>query len=112
MNPRYEGKPFLRLLECYILWAIDALSDADRKQLESMEVKLRQTYRRNGTWYEIVAAEMGFPVGRPESITRTWRDNKERAERSGQVVQPEDFARFLADYLISSRALEVPPSPN
>ena len=25
MNDRYEGKPFLRLLECYVLWSVDQL---------------------------------------------------------------------------------------
>lgn len=105
MNERYQGKPFLRLLECYILWAIDELGPSDCDALEKLVPKLRQTYRREGTWHEIVAAEMSFPPGRPEAILRNWAQNKSRALSEGKTAEPEGFARFLADHLASADRL-------
>jgi hypothetical protein len=40
MTSRYEGKPLLRLLECYVLDTIGELSPSDRRNLE-------QSLRRN-----------------------------------------------------------------
>ena len=37
---RYAGKPFLRLLECYVLAAIGELSDEQQATLRAMEPKL------------------------------------------------------------------------
>lgn len=111
-NLRYQGRPFLRLLECYVLREIGALSDADRVVLERMEPHLRHIYRREGPWYEIVAAEMGFPKDFPEAIHKNWRENKERAERSGHFLTPEDFSRFLAEHLASSQNFQSRPSAN
>ncbi len=40
MSDRYEGKPFLRLLECYVLWSVDALSASQAKMLNEVTPKL------------------------------------------------------------------------
>jgi len=52
---RYAGKPFLRLIECYILGRIGELDGKQGAVLEGMTPKLRATYNRAGTWQNIVA---------------------------------------------------------
>ena len=63
MASRYDGKPFLRLLECYILSCIDQLSETDRRNLESMEPKLQSIYGVPGDWRQITASVVGFDGG-------------------------------------------------
>src|SRR5688572_33369329 len=112
MAGRYDGKPFLRFLECYILWAIDELSPLDAEALEKLTPKLQQTFKRRGTWQEIVATEMSLPQGRPEAIVRNWVQNKERALSQGKAAAPEDFAKFLADHLRSPNVFGAEPPAN
>ena len=102
MGSRYEGKPFLRLLECYILKAIDSLPDADRSSLEAMEPQLRLAFKRLGSWDAIVQAEMNFPVDYENTIRQTWARNVEQASSQGYQLGPEEFARFYADRLSST----------
>src|SRR5215211_6368897 len=56
---RYDGKPFLRLLECYVLWAAGRLPDDEAAQLDRMTPKLREIYGANGSWHDIVVAQIG-----------------------------------------------------
>ena len=67
-NPRYEGRPFLRLLEFYVLWAIGELSGKQALFLEEITPKLRSTYHREGDWQSIIVAEMEFPPHPPAKI--------------------------------------------
>jgi hypothetical protein len=59
---RYQGKPLLRLLEYYVLAAIDQLDDKQHAVLESMGPKLSALYNRHGTWFEIIHNEMDFLI--------------------------------------------------
>ena len=97
MTSRYEGRPFLRLLECYVLWALSSLSESDRARLEAMTPKLRAPYKRLGTWQEIVAAKMDFPADCAAAIVRNLEDNKKRAAVQGVQLDPQQFAQFMAD---------------
>ena len=97
MTSRYEGRPFLRLLESYVLCALDSLTEPDRAQLEAMTPELQETFQRKGTWQEIVAAEMHFPADCPATIARNWEENKKRASEKGLQLKPQQFAQFLAD---------------
>jgi hypothetical protein len=94
---RYEGRPFLRLLECYVLWAVGQLDPRQAEVLERMTPKLRETYGTNGTWQEIVAAEMEFPDSLPEALRSMWARNQEIARDNGTLLEPEQFARMVAD---------------
>ena len=51
---RYEGKPLLRLLECYVLLAIGELSSDDQLVLSEMTPKLQGVYKCSGRWDQIV----------------------------------------------------------
>lgn len=97
MTSRYDQRPFLKLLESYVLQALGALTEADQAELEAMTPKLRETFGRTGTWLEIVAAEMRFPVDCPATIRMNWEANRKRAADRGLHLNPQQFAQFLAD---------------
>ncbi len=86
---RYAGKPFLRLLELYVLWCIGALTAQDEQTLETMTPKLRATYERNGSWYEIIEAVMDLPVAARDEVRKTWQ------AQSGML--PQHFAEQFVD---------------
>jgi hypothetical protein len=94
IDARYAGKPFLKLVESYIQRAIGALPPGDGDLLEQMTPKLQATFRREGAWHAIVAAEMCFDEEFDADVRTEW----ERARAEG--VAPVDFARMLADKVI------------
>ena len=94
---RYAGKPFLRLLECYVLSAIGQLSSEDQGRLVAMTPKLQSLYTRQGSWSDIVAAEMGFPSNMTETIKKCWTENRKRAEENGEDLLPDHFAQIFVD---------------
>jgi ribonuclease D len=94
---RYQGKPFLRLLECYVLWAVGQLDPQQAEALERMTPKLREVYGTEGRWQDIVAAQMAFPDSLPEELRSLWARNQQIARDNGTVLEPEQFARMVAD---------------
>ena len=97
MAPRYEGKPLLRLLECYVLDTVDELSRVDRDRLDLMTPKLRKLYGLDGDWRSIVSQVMHFPITLDSDIRSLWARNHELAVQSGRELAPEDFARMVVD---------------
>lgn len=94
---RYEGKPFLRLLECYVLLAIDALTDEQRTALTALEPKLHEVYGVQGSWSEVIAAQMDFPESLPGKIREVWRVNSEKFAQAGAPIDAQDFAKNFVD---------------
>lgn len=94
---RYTGKPFLRLIECYVLSAIDQLDDAQRSSLVKMEPKLSSVYSIDGSWLEIVSSQMEFPDNFPEQIRGFWNGYLEHAKSQGLSVDPNEFAISFVD---------------
>ena len=68
MDRRYEGKPLLRLLECYVLHAIGELSKEQIQKLDKMTPKLQQVYKLEGTWIDIIENVMDFSREMPLQI--------------------------------------------
>ena len=97
MTNRYVGRPFLRLLECYVLVAIGQLETGHAEILRCMEPKLEQTYGMTGTWLEIVRAQMELPDSLPEKIHSLWERNVELAKAHGVVIDPNQFATSFVD---------------
>jgi len=60
-NPRHDGKPLLRLLELYVLRAIDELPQGEQQTLERISPKLQSIYGGNGKWYDAVAVAVHMP---------------------------------------------------
>jgi len=96
-NPRYDGKPLLRLLELYALRAIDELPQADQKTLERMAPKLQALYGGNGEWHEAVAAAVHMPADMPVAIKDMWAKNLEIARAKGVTLRPQAFAEIFVD---------------
>ena len=94
---RYEGKPFLRILECYVLHAINELGTQDAQRLESMEPKLREIYGIQGNWREIVSQVMHFPEMIDDQFQKMWDRNCQLAAENDETLKPEDFARMVID---------------
>jgi hypothetical protein len=94
---RYEGKPFLKLLEAYVLSRIGKLSPDAAATLRRMEPTLRKTFGRQGTWDEIVSAVMQFDEGAGDAVRRDWaRWVGEHGDRD-----PAAFARSVADAIVT-----------
>lgn len=94
---RYAGRPFLRLLECYVLDAIGQLDAGQHDALRRMEPKLGGLYGAPGPWQAIVATQMDFPTSLPQQIRDLWAHNREQAQRRGEVASPEAFATAFVD---------------
>ena len=53
---RYDGKPLLRLLELYVLNAVDELPAPEQETLNRLAPKLQAVYGGKGQWDEAVAS--------------------------------------------------------
>lgn len=96
-SPRYQGKPLLRPLECYVLKAIDELSAADAENLKCMEPKLAHSFGKLGPWDHIIAATMAFPEDMPTLIREMWDRNQEIAREQNVTLLPQQFAEMFVD---------------
>jgi hypothetical protein len=94
---RYEGKPLLRLLECYVLWAMGKLDDEQAKKLSEMEPKLQQVFKHHGNWREIVSAAVALPPNAPELIRAKWEENCKLEPRHPAILTPQEFAEAFVD---------------
>src|ERR1700677_2769120 len=83
---RYEGKPMLRLLDSYVLWALGKL-----------EPGLEKTFNAQGSWQEIISKVMDMPADMPDLIRQTWQENLEIAENESIELTPESFSQMFVD---------------
>lgn len=98
MSDRYADKPFLRLLDSYVLAAIGALDQANRDWLTQAEPFFRETYGEEGSWREIVARRMQFPEGMEAAIADVWQKGRIRfRQQSGEEPDPVQFAQMFVD---------------
>jgi hypothetical protein len=96
MSDRYEGQPFLRLLECFVLWSIDQLPVEQAARLEEMAPRLASVYGRSGSWQDIVANEMEFSACIPDALRGMWERTLDNVQ-DGTAVDPEVWARQVVD---------------
>lgn len=94
---RYEGKPFVRLIECYILSAIGELPELYAKKLDEMGPALKETYDLDGTWREVVAQVMEFPESIDDELRGMWNHNQAIAAQKNQILSAEAFAQAVVD---------------
>jgi hypothetical protein len=88
---RYEHRPFLRFLDCYVLDAIGQLDDSQQEALERMQPKLSQMFGAKGTWKEIVSKQMDFPDSLPDQIRQIWNRYLQHAKERDLSVSPSEF---------------------
>ena len=94
---RYDGKPFVRLLDCYVLRAIGHLDEPQAAALKAMEPKLGAVYGSTGTWFEIVAQQMAFPPELDDQMRAIWATGCEKARRMGFEPDPGEFTAQFVD---------------
>lgn len=94
---RYDGKPFLRLLDCYVLSSIGHLESEHEHALSMLTPKLSQALGTEGSWFEIVESRMEFPADLPEKIRKIWEAGQAKAKEQGVSVDPGEFARQFVD---------------
>jgi hypothetical protein len=103
VEDRYAGKPFLKLLEAYVLWCIDELTSEQAALLEKMTPDLQRAFKHEGSWHDIVSAQMNFGPGAAESVRENWRNNQQSFRTRGLPAPvPVEFARSFADALLRS----------
>jgi hypothetical protein len=94
---RYDGRPFLRLLECYVLWSVDQLSQDQAEKLEEMTPSLAATYGSGGTWQDIVAAQMELGPEVPGALRGMWERTLATAGGQPDAVDAERWAQEVVD---------------
>jgi len=94
---RYEGRPFLRLLDCFVLRAIGQLDAAQNEALSSIEPKLAEVYGQESTWFQVVADQMQFPEGIEASINDVWEAALGKAAEMNMQIDPAEFTRQFVD---------------
>lgn len=98
MTDRYDGKPFLRLLDSYVLDTIGHLDEANRKWLVESEPYFRSKFGGTGSWRNIVANRMQFPEGIDAAIVETWEKGGARFRaNTGENPEPVQFAHTFVD---------------
>ena len=95
-SDRYDGKPFLRLIECYALEKIGRLSAEHARLLAQMTPTLQKTFQREGTWLEIVEGALQLGDEMEKAVRENWaRWSTERGDGD-----PEAFARERAAAIV------------
>jgi hypothetical protein len=95
---RYDGKPLLRLLELYVLKALDQLPPLEEETLNRLAPKLQAVYGGNGAWHEAVAAAVRMPTDMPQLIRDMWDKNLEIARTNNvPALSAQKFAELFVD---------------
>ena len=98
MSDRYEGKPFLRLLDSYVLDAIGHLDQSARRELTASETDFRKMFGVSGDWHTIVEKRMQFPAGMPAAIREVWDKGAVKfREANGYEPEPRTFTEHFVD---------------
>jgi hypothetical protein len=98
MTDIYAGKPFLRLLDSYILDAIGALDAESDAALTAQEPQFRETFGATGDWRTIVAQRMQFPDGMAGAVREVWEKGSAKFRAAqGRDPDPLEFTRHFVD---------------
>jgi len=97
-NVRYDGKPLLRLLELYILKALDELPAVEQETLTRLAPKLQAIYGGNGQWHEAIEAAVHMPKDMAQVIRDMWAKNLEIAKaKNVPALSAQQFAEMFVD---------------
>lgn len=94
---RYAGRPLLRLLELYVLWALGRLAQEDEASLQVMAPKLTGLYGGDGSWQSALATVMHMPENMPDLVREMWTKNQGIAIANGVELFPQQFAEMFVD---------------
>lgn len=98
MSDRYAGKPFLELLDAYVLDAIGQLDAARDAELTANEARYRAMFGGTGDWRAQVVQRMQFPDGMAGAIRELWEKGSAKfAAAQGYQPDPREFAQTFVD---------------
>ncbi len=103
LQDRYTGKPFLKLVDSFVLKCIGELDASQEDLLLQMTPKFQQTFSHSGSWEEIVMGQLHFgPEVRP-AIKELWEKNQGIAKQNGATLTPIQFVEmFVANNVINT----------
>jgi len=88
---RYRDKPFLRLIDCYVLKAIGHLDPVHEVGLAKMEAGIAKAFGRSGSWDAMVAQQLEWPDTFPSKICDLWKKYERWAYENGFEPDPDQF---------------------
>lgn len=98
MSDRYAGKPFLKLVEGYIVDAIGHLDGASAMELAAMEPQMRAATGFAGDWRALVEQQMKFPPGMASAVREVWDKGRLKfIAANGREPDPREFAVQFVD---------------
>lgn len=98
MSERYAGKPFLELLDSYVLDAIGHLDAGQDAALTAREAEFRHMFGGTGDWREQVVQRMQFPDGMAGAVRELWEKGAAKfAAAQGHQPDPREFTRNFVD---------------
>ncbi|HEY0061795.1 MAG TPA: hypothetical protein VGC21_06720 [Telluria sp.] len=99
---RYEGKPFLKFVDSFILKTIGALDPDMEVKLAAVTPKLRQTFDSEGTWEDIVMEQLDYGPEVRGAIRQLWEANQALARQAGGELTPMQFVTvFVAENIMA-----------
>ncbi len=93
MDNRYHNKPFLLLLEGFVLDAIGALPPEIESAAEVIATKVFE----GKDWRTQLQAQIGLPKDFAQQLSGLWAENQKIAEQKGVTLAPKDFAQALVE---------------
>jgi len=94
---RYKGKPFLKLVDSFVMDCIGELDASQAALLDQMTPNFQATFSSAGTWQEIVMSELQFEPTVKDAIRQLWVKNQGIAIKNGVTLQPIEFTHMFVD---------------
>ncbi len=92
---RYDGKPFLKLVDSFVLKCIGELGQSQELLFEKMTPKLQETFKSSGSWEDIVMEQLQYQPEIRDAIRELWAKNKEIAKENGTELSPMQFTEMF-----------------
>jgi len=90
---RYKDKPFLLMLEAYVLDAIGELPGPMEQFTKTVSGKVFG----GGDWRKRLREEVGLDKSLNEQLKQLWKENLKIAQEKGAVLVPQEFAQALVE---------------
>ncbi len=98
MSGRYDGKPFLKLVDAYVIDAIGHMDPATELELTLMETDMQAQTGLTGDWRSMVEQRMKFPPGMVGAIREVWDKGRIKFLAStGREPDPLEFTMHFVD---------------
>lgn len=98
MSDRYAGKPFLKMLDAYVVDAIGHMDGATEMELSAMEPQMRGALGLSGDWRSLVEQRMRFPEGMKGAIREVWDKGRVKfIAANGREPDPIEFTMHFVD---------------